>query len=1091
MRRLILAVVAILCPLQLYAQELPSRVPDALMLRFPDIGQDRIVFVYGGDLWTVPRSGGLARRLSSPPGHEQHPKFSPSGEHIAFSGNYDGNTDVYVMSADGGPPRRLTHHPESDVTVDWYPDGRSVLYRSRMYSASRRYSRLFRQPTAGGMPEPLPMPYGEQASVSPDGSRLAFQLRSREYRTWKRYRGGMSSDIWVYDLEQNHSEKITDFDGTDALPMWHGDTIYFLSDRDPNKKLNIWAYNLDTKDSQQVTDFAEYDVKWPSLGPDAIVFENGGSLHVLDLQSKVSAPVAIRVPDDVPEARPQRKDASRNIASFSLSPEGKRALFTARGEIFTVPAKHGSARNLTNSSGVHERHAAWSPDGRHIAYFSDRTGEYELCVRADGGKGNEKRITGLGPGYRYAIRWSPDSKRIAYSDKAGRLFVLEVDKGDPRLVDRDEWSRLRFYRWSPDSRWLAYSKLSENRQGAIHVYDADSQEPHRVTGDFYHDALPVFSTDGKVLCFYSDRTFRPVYGDMDATWIYPNTTGIYAVTLRADTASPVAPRSDEVKLEDEEEDGDQKEDKKEKDKGEGKDKGKPEPVVIDFGGIESRVVKLPIKSGNFGGSLDAVKGKLVFLRRPAAGASKPEPTLVTYDFEEREEKTVLSGIDDYRLSSDGKKVLYRKKSTYGIVDLKPNQKASEGKLATDKLLAWVNPRGEWRQIFFEAWRIQRDFFYDPGMHGVDWRAIRDRYAALLPHVVDRQDLNYVIGEMIAELNASHTYVGGGDVGRAARISVGLLGCDFALDRESNAFRIARIHEGAAWDTDARSPLREPGTDVDEGDYLLAVNGRPLDTSRDPWASFQGLAGEVVTLTVNASPSMEGAREIEVKPVSSEARLRNRAWIERNRRRVEEATGGRVGYIYVPNTGRGGQSELVRQFVPQCRKPGLIIDERFNSGGQIPDRFIELLNRPVYSYWARRDHREWQTPFFSHAGPKVMLVNQWAGSGGDAFPYYFRKAGLGPLVGMRTWGGLIGISGNPRFVDGGRATVPTFSFWNTEGEWEVEGHGVDPDYEVENLPHEMAKGRDAQLEKAIEVVLDQLAKTPPAVPRMPRYPDRSR
>jgi len=1140
------------CTVAQPADPIKSEMPNARMLRFPDVSTERIVFVYAGDLWTVPKDGGLARKLSSPKGQELFPKFSPDGQSIAFSGNYDGNTDIYIVSTEGGTPERLTHHPDADLVVEWYPGGRHVLYRSRMISPSYRFNRFFKQSIDGGMPETLALPYGELASFSPDGNRMAFQFISREFRTWKRYRGGMASDIWLYDFAKNTSEKLTDFEGTDAVPMWHENSIYFLSDRDERKKLNIWACDLNTKKTRQITKFIEYDVKWPSIGPDDIIFENGGKLHVLDLASETSKPVSIQVPADLPEVRTQLKDVSKNIQNFSISPSGKRALFEARGEVFTVPQKHGSVRNLTNSSGVAERFPAWSPDGKNVAYFSDFTGEYELYTRSGDGKGSEKQITTNGTAFRYRPVWSPDSKKIAFSDKTGGLFIVDVEEGEPKFVDRDEWFEMASYSWSTDSRWLAYSKNMPNRYSAIMIYDVNEAKIHQVTSDYYDDSFPVFGIDGKNLFFRSNRAFTPVYGDMDYTWIYPNSTEIYAAPLRKDVSSPTAPRSDEEEIEEEEEkkegeeekadeeegkeDGkddeeesteprpsgsgfvssvsgyqvirlsgkqeekdngqgdeeDEKEQKDDEDKKNGKDEKKPKPVKIDFDGFERRIVKLPIQAGNIG-SLHLVKGKLVFSRYLPAGANKPdEPsgTLLYYDLEEREEKTVISGIDSYNLSADGKKVIYKSKSTYGIIDLAEGKKVGDDKIATDKMKAWISPRQEWQQIFNEAWRIERDYFYDPNMHGLDWEAIKRRYEALLPYVVNREDLNYVIGEMIAELNASHTYVGGGDIERPEQISVGLLGCDFEPDTENDAYRISKIYEGAAWDAEVRSPLCQPGIDVNEGDYLLAVNEQELDTSKDPWAAFQGLADEVVTLTINSTPDMNDACDVTVKPMSSEFRLRNLAWIENNRLKVQQATDNRVGYVYVPDTGRNGQNELVRQFTPQWTSQALIIDERFNSGGQIPDRFIELLNRPTYNYWARRDHRDWRSPFVTHIGPKVMLINGWAGSGGDALPYYFRKAGLGPLIGTRTWGGLIGMSGNPQPIDSGFVSAPTFGFWNTEGNWEVEGYGVDPDYEIENAPHEMVAGRDPQLEKAIEVILEMLEKRPPPRPKKPAYPDRS-
>ncbi len=1070
-----------------FAQEAAYQNPDAVMLRFPDVSDTHIVFSYAGDLWLVAREGGIARRLSSPPGQELFPKFSPDGNWIAFSGNYDGDTDVYLMPAEGGAPTRLTHHPAVDLVVDWFPDGKHVLFRSRMMSPSRRFNQLFKQSVEGGLPEKLPLSYGELASFNAEGTRMAFQFVSRQFRHWKRYRGGWASDLWLFDFQRDTSWQITTFPGTDALPMWHGKTIYFLSDRDENSKLNIWAYDLDSKTFRQVTYFTEFDVKWPSLGPKEIVFQNGGQLYLLDLATEKAAPVDIRVPADLPRVRPQFKKVAKYIVNASLSPAGKRALFEARGEIFSVPAKHGSIRNLTHTSGVAERFPVWSPDGKYVAYFSDQTGEYELYLR-DSESGAVRQVTRGGRAFRYSPRWSPDSKYIAFSDKTGSLFVVEAESGKISKVDKDDWSELHQYSWSPDSRWLAYAKNAENRMGMIMVYEVETGQTHQLTSDFYDDSQPVFDPEGKYLYYFSDRHFQPVYGDMDATWVYPNSTELFAVPLTREIQSPLAPRNDEVSLGEEKAEPE----KKEKEKKTAKQEEGVPPVRIDFEGFEKRAVKLPVDAGNFG-RLAAVKGKVLFTRYPAAGAAKPgKPagTLKYYDLKEREIKTVMAGIDDFTISADGKKVGYRSKGTYGIVDLKEGQKVGDGKLATEKMQVWINPREEWRQIFWEAWRIERDYFYDPGMHGLDWKAVGERYAKLLPFVSSRADLNYVIGEMIGELNASHTYVRGGDLEHAKEIPVGLLGCDFELDRTNRAYRIKKIYRGASWDVKVRSPLLEPGINLQEGEYLLAVNGQPLDVRLDPWAAFQGLAGEVVELTVNTTPDLKTARKVLVKPLKSEFRLRYLEWVENNRRQVEIATAGRVGYIYVPNTGIDGQNELVRQFLPQRTKDALIIDERFNSGGQIPDRFVELFNRPIYNYWARRDFRSWQTPFVAHNGPKVMLINQWSGSGGDAFPYYFKKAGLGPLIGKRTWGGLIGISGNPTLIDGGSVTAPTFGFWNTEGKWDVEGYGVEPDYDLENAPHELARGHDQQLEKAIQVVLELLKVHPPSKLTKPAYPDKT-
>ncbi|MBN2288903.1 MAG: PD40 domain-containing protein [Candidatus Glassbacteria bacterium] len=1077
-----------------YAREPGIETPDALMLRFPDVSADKIVFAYAGDLWIVDKQGGIARRLSSPPGQEIFPKFSPDGGRIAFSGNYDGNIDVYVMPAVGGPPLRLTHHPAKDLVVEWYPDGGNILYRSDMQNPMFYYRRFFRQPAAGGMPETLPLAYGELAGFSPDGSRMAFQFLSREFSTWKRYRGGTASDLWIYNFADSSSEKITDFAGADALPMWHGGTIYFLSDRDERKKLNIWAMDVASRDVRQVTRFTEYDVKWPSLGPGEIVFENGGKLYLLELAGETTRPVPVQVPADLPRVRPQLKDASKNIESCDISPTGKRAVFGARGEVFTVPAEHGSIRNLTGSPGAAERYPVWSPDGKQIAYFSDKDGEYELYLRQADGKGAERRATRGGTTFRYGPAWSPSSQLIAFRDNTGGLFVAETASGRITPVDNwdplpyDERPRTESVSWSADSRWLAYAKRMPNHNCGIFVYNVQTKKSFQVTGDFYDDLTPVFDPGGDYLFFYSSRSLEPVHDDRDVTWVYPNSTEIFSVALRRDMESCLAPRSDEEKPSADEKPADR--DEEEDSSGQGE---QPEPVEIDFQGIESRVETLPVAAGNFG-PLFAAAGKLVFLRLPAAGAAEddePAGELQYYDLEEREEKTVISGIDSYRLSADGGKVLYKSGSTYGITDLAEGKNIGDGKIPTGGMKAWIDPPQEWKQIFVEAWRLMRQYFYDPGMHGVDWRAVRARYERLLPFVADRADLNYVIGEMIAELNVSHAYIGGGDLEQPETVKVGLLGCDFQLDPATGLYRIKKICRPAPWDApDARSPLLRPGVQVSEGEYLLAVNGITPESSKDPWAAFQGLDGEVVALTVNSRPSPEGAREVIVEPLDSESRLRYLEWVENNRRRVEQATGGRAGYIYVPDTGINGQNELVRQLLPQCNRDALVIDERFNGGGYIPDRMIELLNRPVLNYWARRYHPGWSTPFVSHAGPKVMLINQWSGSGGDCFPYYFRNSGLGPLIGMRTWGGLIGISGNPALIDGGWFTVPTFSFYDTEGRWDIENHGVDPDFEVENPPRELAAGTDRQLDKAVEIILEMLEKSPPLRPARPANPDRS-
>jgi tricorn protease len=1061
---------------------------DARLLREPDVSATEIVFVYGGDVWVVAKEGGVANRLSTPMGEESFPRFSPDGKRVAFTGNYDGNQDIYVMPTRGGVPVRVTHHPDPDRMLDWYPDGDHILFATPMTSEKQRFRKLYRVPASGGLPEALPLPYGEFGAISPDGTTLAYMPLSRDFRTWKRYRGGWAPEIWLFGLSDLEAKNLTRNDANDGQPMWHGSTLYFLSDRDTNFRANIWAYDLDTDSVRQVTFFEDFDIHFPAIGPDDMVFENGGRLYVMDLATETAEPVDVRVITDRASLRPHPVKVGDQLVAADISPTGKRAVLEARGEIFSLPAEYGVVRNLTRSSGVAERHPAWSPDGETLAYFSDRTGEYELTVRPADGSGEEKTLTELGPGYRYAPMWSPDSEKIVFIDNLQVIRIFDVESGSLTEVDRGLWmthGALSGFEvsWSADSRWFAYSRGLDNRQSAVFLCDAESGERHQLTAGFVESHDPVFDPEGEYLYYLSDRSFEPIYSSFDRTWIYTNPTKIVAVPLRGDVSSPLAPRNDVEGSADDEVKGDDNGEEEENDEKEGgPESKKSEPVKIDLEGFESRAVVLPPEAGLYD-DLAAVKGKVLYRKRPRNGSDSEVFPILFWDLEEREEKTILDDADGFGISADGKKMIVIKNGTVAIVDVAANQKMDKP-VATSSMEMTVDPSQEWHQIFSDAWRLERDYFYDPNMHGVDWEAMRERYGALLEDVITRRDLNFVIGELIAELNTSHSYRGGGDVEMGKRRGVGLLGVDWEL--ADGAYRIKKIVNAAPWDTEVRSPLAEPGVDVDEGDWVLAVNGTPIDAAKDPWAAFQGMAETEVILTVNDEPTFAGAREVLVETLGSEARLRNLAWIEANRRKVDAATDGRVGYIYVPSTGIGGQTELFRMFRPQFAKEGLIVDERFNNGGQIPDRFVELLNRPLYNFWAVRSGRDWQTPFISQIGPKVMLINAWSGSGGDAFPYYFRAAGLGPLIGTRTWGGLIGYSGRPSLIDGGRLTVPTFSFYNLRGEWDVEGHGVDPDIEVVDDPSLMLDGGDPQLDRAVAEVLRLLEENPPVRPQRPAY-----
>ena len=1093
----------------------------------PAVSKTQIAFVYAGDIWIAPKAGGAAFRLSSPRGVEEFPRFSPDGTKIGFSGNYEGNTDIYVMPVTGGEPLRVTHHGARDRMLGWSADGKTIYFASDMAAFTNRVGQLYRISADGGLPEQLPVPYGEFGAVSPDGKKLAFTTITTDFRTWKRYRGGMAPDIWLYDFEAHTSEKIAPSDANDSLPMWHGSTIYFLSDRDERERENIWACDTKTKAVRQVTHFTEDDVHFPSIGPDDIVLENGGRLYLLDLASEKLCEVPVTVMTDRVTLRPRVENVSNLIRNGAISPTGKRVLFEARGRIFSVPAEHGVIRTLTERNDVAERYPAWSPDGKWIACFSDKSGEYELTLRPADGKGDERTLTQLGPGFRYQPQWSPDSKKIVFIDQAMRIHLHDLDAKTTREIDRELWmyegELKRFHgSWSADSRWFAFARDQDNRQSAIAIYDTQTRQVHQVTSGFYDDDQPVFDPDGRYLYYRTKRWFDAIYSEFEPTWVYANGQALVAVPLRNDVPSPTAPRNDEEPVGEpaKKRDGPPpaKPAGKPKDeappsspkatdapaevalKGASPEKSKPaenrpasptvnlsdrkpQPVKIDIDGFERRAVILPPGSGRVD-QLCAVAGKLIFTQRPRAGANSGGSPLRYYDIVKREEKTILDDAPEIDLSADGKKILVARGRSWAIINVAENQSFAKP-LNTGALEALVDPPAEWRQIFNDAWRIERDFFYDPHLHLVQWQKVREHYARLLDDAVTRHDVNFILGEMLGELNVSHAYRGGGDLETAPTRPVGYLGCDYAL--EQGAYRIRRIFEGAPWDYFLRSPLKAAG--VKEGEWLLAVNGRALDTAKDPWAAFQGLADRTAFITVNDKPKLEGSRDVLVHTMSSEFNLRHYAWVDANRLRVEKATGGRVGYIYVPNTGGDGQNELFRQFRAQFTKPGLIIDERWNSGGQIPDRFIELLGRKVTNYWGVRDGRDWQTPEIAHTGPKVILANGWSGSGGDCFPWLFRKTGLGPIIGTRTWGGLIGMTGAPVLIDGGTVTVPTFGIYDPDGRWIIEGRGVEPDIPVEDDPAKMQGGADPQLDRAIQEVLKSL-KSRPARPPKPMYPNRA-
>jgi tricorn protease-like protein/C-terminal processing protease CtpA/Prc len=1203
--------------------------PNAGMLRYPDVSATQIVFVYANDLWLVDREGGTALPLASPPGVETFPRFSPDGNSIAFAGNYDGGRDLYTIPTAGGAPVRVTHHPAPELMNEWVGDDR-LLFASNGMSGLGRMPGLFTVGTAGGLPEALPVPYGGVGSISSDGTWLAYTPHTRDHRTWKRYRGGMATDIWLFNLKDHSSKRMTTWEGTDSQPMWHGMNVYYVSDDGPEHRLNIWKYDVDTGEREQITHFSEYDIKWPAIGPGPkgdgeIVFQNGARMFLLDLKSRKSTAVNVRIPGARPNVREHTVDASKFIQGWDISPTGVRAVAQARGDIWTLPAKNGMPRNLSRTDGVAERDPAWSPDGRWIAYFSDADGEYDLYITQSDGKGETRRLTEDANCFRSNPSWSPDSKKIAYADKTGALFHHDLESNDTTLIMTDPGGTPQTANWSQDNGWITYQRSSDTNpmSQSIWIYEVAADTATQVTSDMFGDGSPTFDREGKYLYFATNRVFAaPEYSTLDTSFVYNDTMMLAAVPLRNDIDFVWAPKSDEEKWSDDDkkkdDDGDDNEsddendennegddsddsaddddeapdddgvtgayegsmtgemfpagmrfsanlslaedgtltgnivvpigtgtiegtwdaesgntagtittpdddvaeftgtikdgalewtvladgvpftlsgtrtasdndndnedaDDEEDDDNDDDDKDDKKVMTIDLDGFESRAISLPVAPGQFGNLAVNNRNQLLYVRGGGGGIKVFD---ITDD--NPSEKAVAPG-GGFAISADGKKILAASAGGAGIGN------AGAGGTITPvpmrDMMVTIQPRDEWRQMFNDVWRIFRDYFYVENMHGVDWNAMRKLYAPMVEECASREDLSFVIGEMIAELNCGHSYYFGGDVENEPSRTVGLLGCDFEL--HDGAYRISRIFSGGPWDLDARGPLSMPGVDVKEGDYLLAVNGIPLDTNRDPWAAFIGLADRDIELTVNDVPEMnDDVRNVYVKALGSEGNLRYRAWIEANRAYVAEKTNGRVGYIYVPNTGVQGQNDLFRQFYGQIGLDGLIIDERWNGGGQIPTRFIELLNRPRTNYWAVRDGRDWAWPPDSHQGAKCMLINGLAGSGGDMFPYLFRQAGLGKLIGTRTWGGLVGISGNPGLIDGGYGAVPTFGFYERDGTWGIEGHGVDPDIEVVDDPALMVDGGDPQLDAAIAHMKREIKQNPYAPPARPKSPDRS-
>jgi tricorn protease len=1074
MKTLLTTFLALLLSTSAFAQERLTR-----LLRQPDIHGDTVAFVYAGDIWLASARGGDARRLTSGEGMEYFPKFSPDGRWIAFTGDYSGSRQVFVVGVDGGQPRQLTFYndvgalpPRGGIDnriLDWTPDGKQVLFNPHRLPWSDRMPAHYVINVEGGMEQPLAIPEGSAGSYSADGTKLAYTPIEREFRTWKRYRGGRAQDVWIYDLRTNKAEQLTNNQYTDNQPVWIGNTIYFTSDREDGK-LNVWSYDLGSKQQRKITNHTDYDVLWPSGDKTQLVYEAGGYLYRLDTASSKSERIPIRVYGDFRNTLPYFKNVRDNIEWFYLSPTGARALFVARGDVFSVPAKEGEIRNLTQTPGVRERDVTWSPDGRWIAYLSDKGGEYEVYVRPADGTGEERQVTRDGKAWRFEPLWSPDSKMLAFSSKDLTLRVLDVASGKITDVDKDDYGDIRHYRWSPDSKWVAYTKQNEARFSSIYVYSLPDNKSHRLTSGRTDDGEPVFDPKGRYLYFTSNRDFNLTFSAWEFNYVYTDPERVYVAVLAADGPALFLPQSDEEKVTappapgTEEKTGDKKEEAK-------KPAAGGVVVKIDPAGFENRVRAIPGAPGSYG-ALAAVNNGVLYIK------GDDEPSLKLYNIDDRKEETVLDGVRGYELSANNEKLLVSMgRNTYAIVNAKPGQKTQDATLKLDTMEMRIDPKAEWTQEFNDAWRILRDWFYDPGMHGLDWNAMRAKYSQLIPFVSHRADLDYILGELAGDMNAGHVYVGSpADINNIKRVDNGLLGANIVA--ADGYFRIDHIYPGENWHEAFRSPLTEPGVKVKEGEYILAVDGKSTRGVDNFYRLLENKADRVVTLLVNAKPDTAGAREEKVRPVKKETNLRYLDWVASRRAYVEKASGGRIGYIHLPNTGAEGNRELFKGFYPQVDKDALIIDDRYNGGGFIPDRMIELLDRPVLNYWARRGVKPNATPAFAHVGPKVMLINGYSASGGDALPYYFRKRQLGTIIGTRTWGGLIGISGNPNLMDGGSVSAPQFRFFDTEGMWAVEGVGVAPDIEVVDRPDLVAAGQDPSLEAAVKLLLEQLAKNPP-------------
>ncbi|MFW5901317.1 MAG: S41 family peptidase [bacterium] len=1060
-----------------------AREEGTRLLRFPAIHGSQIVFSYAGDLYTVDESGGTARRLTSHEGYEMFPRFSPDGEKIAFTGQYDGNTEVYTIPSEGGSPRRVSYTATLDrddvadrmgpnnIVMTWTPDGKNIIFRSRKKSFNSFIGQLFKVPAEGGVPEQLPLPEGGFCSYSSDGSKLAYNRVFREFRTWKHYRGGMADDVWIHDFNTHETRPITDNKAQDIIPMWKGNTVYFLSDRD--WRMNLFKYDMDTEKVSRLTNFDTYDVKFPSIGDDYIVFENGGQIYKFNLQTEETSRVPITISNDITYSREEIVDASEHIQNAGLSPNGERVTFSGRGDVFSVPSREGITYNLTKSSDANDRDARWSPDGKHIAYISDMSGEFEIYMQDKQGKEAPVQLTKDADTYKYSLKWAPDSKKIMWSDAEFRLRYVNVQNKEVTRVDTSKYGEISSYHWSPDSKWITYTKEEENDMSVVWVYNTQTGDKFKATEGWYDSGEPNFSGDGKYLVLSSMRNFDPIYSRVEWNYAYKDMEKIYLITLQKSTPSPFAPANDEVAVDNKNE--------------ENKSESSAEVEVnIDKDGIQKRIIALPVKASNYS-NIYAIDDRVYYQEHDS---DNDQISIKMFDLKEEEETTLGKGMQ-FTISPNNKKMLVRKDKDFAVIDLPTSEIQMKETVDMSDMEVRIDRKKEWKQIFNESWRQIRDFFYVENMHGVDWKNMKERYRELLPHVNHRNDLTYLIGLMISELNVGHAYIQSGDRPEPERIKTGLLGAEITK-HESGYFRIDSILEGNNWNEQEKSPLQAIGVDVEKGDFILEINGESVREMNDLHRALVGKAGKKVEVCFSSSPNMEDSHREIIQPISDESELYYHNWVQKNMETVNERTNGEVGYIHIPDMITNGLNEFVEHYYPQITKKGLIIDDRGNGGGNVSPMIIERLRRAVSRASMRRNVDEpSHTPSKAFRGPLVLLVDKYSASDGDLFAYSFKKNNLGPVIGTRTWGGVVGIRGSLPFIDGGSLRIPQFASYSAEkSKWIIEGHGVEPDIRVENDPYKEYQEIDQQLNKAIEVIRKKVEEKYEPLPEIPKAPDKS-